>query len=77
MVKISSAIHLDLLHSESRYMHRHTHIVLSAELSGIQCESKHNAPEHKAPEQLFFNTTRQYFRPSGASEILSGEDSPG
>lgn len=44
VVEISCDIHLDLLHSESWYMHKQTRIVLSAELSGIQCESKHIVP---------------------------------
>lgn len=42
--KIFCDTHLNFVRSESRYTHMHTHTVLSAGLSGIQCESKHNAP---------------------------------
>lgn len=57
----------------------HTHrMVLSAGLSGIQCESTHNVLQHKSPRRSSSsNTPRQHFSTSGASERPSGEDSPG
>lgn len=75
----SCDMHLDLLHSERRNTHTHTHgKVLSAGLSGIRCESTHNVPEHESPRSSSFsNTPRQHFSSGGASERPSGEDSPG
>lgn len=73
-VMISYATHLDLLHSESRYSH--TRSVSIGEEFSVRANIM-SPLKHKALEQLFFNRTRQYFSPCGASERLSGEDSPG